>query len=260
MTSLPLPNAFWPILSDPHGKPGAKAGPIRRLRGWPGAIVLSLLIHGAAAAAGLIFTWHAEPSLLPAVSVEIVARAGPATAKPKRSTPAARPQVVAARAATPKKPAARTKPTPKSKLPVARKQTHELARLARRKLATAPRRTRASAPVRPAAPAQTASLAADFAPPSVPLGGARGGGNAIPEYPARARRRGWEGRVLLVVRVRADGAAETVRVASSSGHGILDRAARDAVRRWRFNPARRAGISVAASLEVPVTFRLIDRR
>ena len=39
-----------------------------------------------------------------------------------------------------------------------------------------------------------------------------------------------------------------------------DEKARDAVRRWRFEPARRAGISVTASLEVPVTFRLIDRR
>ncbi len=260
MTTVPLPNAIWPILSDPHGKPGAKVGPIRRLRGWPGAIVLSLLIHGAAAAAGLIFTWHAEPSLLPAVSVEIIARAGPPAAKPERKTPAARPSIVAARAATPKKPAARAKHAPKRKPPVAKNHIQELARLARRKLATAPRRTRASAPAKPAAPARMASLAADFVPPSVPRGGARGGGNAIPKYPSRARRRGWEGRVLLVVRVRADGAAATVRVASSSGHGILDRAARDAVRRWRFNPARRAGISVAASLEVPVTFRLIDRR
>ncbi len=260
MTSVPLPNAIWPILSDPHGKPGAKAGPIRRLRGWPGAIVLSLLIHGAAAAAGLIFVWHSEPSLLPAVSVEIVARAGPPAAKPERKTPAARPSIVAARAAAPKKPAARAKPLRKRKPPVSKKHTHELARQARRKLATVPRQARASAPATPAVPSQRASLATDFVPPALPRGGARGGGNAIPEYPARARRRGWEGRVLLVVRVRADGAAESVRVASSSGHGILDRAARDAVRRWRFNPARRAGIAVPASLEVPVTFRLIDRR
>lgn len=258
MTSVP--NTIWPILSDPRGELGARTGPVRRLRGWPAAIVLSLLIHGAAAATGLIFTWHTEPSLLPAVSVEIVARAGPATAKPERKTSAARPSIVAARATTPKKPAARTKPVRKFKPPVSRKMTHELARLARRKLATAARQTHATAPAKPAAPAQTASLAADFVPPSVPQGGARGGGNAIPEYPAQARRRGWEGRVLLVVRVRADGVAESVRVAQSSGHDILDRAARDAVRRWRFEPARRAGISVAASLEVPVTFRLIDRR
>ena len=49
------------------------------------------------------------------------------------------------------------------------------------------------------------------------------------KYPSRARRLGIEGRVLLRVRIAADGSPERVLVLESSGHGSLDRAARAAV-------------------------------
>lgn len=80
--------------------------------------------------------------------------------------------------------------------------------------------------------------------------------NPSPGYPRLARRRGEEGRVLIRVAIRADGRVERVSIARSSDHKLLDRAALDAVRQWRFRPALRAGRAVTATLTVPVVFRL----
>jgi protein TonB len=92
--------------------------------------------------------------------------------------------------------------------------------------------------------------------PSVAV--ARSYGNEPPVYPDLARRRGWEGRVVLRVVVDATGQATDVGVETSSGYRMLDDAALAAVERWRFEPARLAGIPVVASVDVPVTFRLTD--
>jgi protein TonB len=81
-------------------------------------------------------------------------------------------------------------------------------------------------------------------------------GNPHPRYPTLARSRGHEGRVLIRVSVLGNGRVGSARIASSSGHGILDRAALKAVKRWRFRPALRAGKPVAATVTVPVVFRL----
>ena len=83
-------------------------------------------------------------------------------------------------------------------------------------------------------------------------------GNPPPEYPWRARVRGHEGRVVLSIWVRADGGAERLAVAQSSGHAALDRAAVEAVERWTFEPARRSGIDTDSILHLPVIFRLDD--
>jgi len=80
--------------------------------------------------------------------------------------------------------------------------------------------------------------------------------NPAPIYPAIARRQGEQGRVLLRVSVAADGRAASVEIAASSGSERLDRAALDAVRRWRFVPARRGDEAVAAQVLVPVAFSL----
>lgn len=83
-------------------------------------------------------------------------------------------------------------------------------------------------------------------------------GNPLPRYPTAARRRGLEGRVVLRVFVGADGRARSVNVRSASPHPILDEAAVETLRRWRFEPARQAGAPVAAWVDVPITFRLRD--
>ena len=138
-----------------------------------------------------------------------------------------------------------------------------------------PIKTKASA----AAPGAAAGVAS--APPSgdkgghSPAGGTRGRpviagnhqtvaqaaaapmpGNPRPDYPPLARRRGYEGRVVIRASVAPDGGVASAAVGQSSGYGILDRAALQAVKRWRFRPAQRGGQPVATVLDVPVVFRL----
>jgi periplasmic protein TonB len=80
--------------------------------------------------------------------------------------------------------------------------------------------------------------------------------NPAPPYPAAARRRGEGGRVQLRVLVTAAGRASRVEVSSSSGSSLLDEAAKDAVERWRFQPARRGDEVIDAWVIVPIVFSL----
>jgi protein TonB len=77
-----------------------------------------------------------------------------------------------------------------------------------------------------------------------------------PEYPAAAARTQEEGIVLVRVDVDANGMPTNVDIARRSGSRDLDRAAVEAVRQWRFNPAIKDGKKVAAVVEVPVEFKL----
>lgn len=79
-----------------------------------------------------------------------------------------------------------------------------------------------------------------------------------PPYPAGARTRGWQGRVILLVHVDARGRVEEVEVLESSGRTSLDDAACEGARAWRFAPALRDGEAVAGCLRVPVRFQLVD--
>ncbi len=79
-----------------------------------------------------------------------------------------------------------------------------------------------------------------------------------PEYPARARREGKEGRVLLRVLVDEQGKSKSVEVDDSSGSEALDRAAAEAIKRWRFSPARYGNKSVESWVKIPIDFRLTD--
>jgi protein TonB len=84
----------------------------------------------------------------------------------------------------------------------------------------------------------------------------RGGYQVQPRYPASARRLGIQGTTLLRVFVSADGSVTDVGVEQTAGHGDLDNAAADAVRRWRFEPARRGEEPVGMWVLLPVEFRL----
>lgn len=81
-------------------------------------------------------------------------------------------------------------------------------------------------------------------------------GNPPPAYPDDARRKGLQGQVTLRVRVTADGRPESVLLVESSGWSVLDDAAIAAVEAWRFEPARRGGRAEAATIDLPVVFRL----
>lgn len=81
-------------------------------------------------------------------------------------------------------------------------------------------------------------------------------GNALPPYPEAAREDGLEGLVRLAVEVDAQGRVSAVRWDARSGVMLLDIAARDAVRLWRFEPARQDGQAVASTVRVALQFRL----
>ncbi|TMI84527.1 MAG: energy transducer TonB [Bacillati bacterium ANGP1] len=57
---------------------------------------------------------------------------------------------------------------------------------------------------------------------------------------------GVEGTVGVRALVLADGTVARVDVSDSSGSAVLDRAAAEAVRRWRFLPATRDGVPIDA--------------
>jgi protein TonB len=80
--------------------------------------------------------------------------------------------------------------------------------------------------------------------------------NPAPVYPAIARRSGDQGTVKLKVLVSSEGAPLRVELDQSSGSKSLDGAALDAVRGWRFVPARRGAQNIEGWVRVPVVFKL----
>jgi periplasmic protein TonB len=116
------------------------------------------------------------------------------------------------------------------------------------------------------APAQVAGVSSELvkatnhshAPPAVvaPRFEADYLSNPAPVYPRKSRYLGEEGRVLLKVRVSESGDAKEVSLHRSSGFKRLDRAALDAVRQWKFIPARQGRKPVMAWVVVPLEFSL----
>lgn len=80
--------------------------------------------------------------------------------------------------------------------------------------------------------------------------------NPHPTYPMSARRLREEGKVMLRVLVSSAGLPSRVELRSSSGSARLDRAAREAVARWRFVPAKRGNAAVESWVLVPIVFKL----
>jgi protein TonB len=107
----------------------------------------------------------------------------------------------------------------------------------------APAAPRAPTPAGPTAPAPAAA----FTPP-VPIRA------PAPGYPPAAYRNGDSGTVLLRVHVDPLGMPYAIDLVQSSRSRELDRAASDAVKRWRFQPAQRNGQPVAGEVQVPITF------
>lgn len=72
-------------------------------------------------------------------------------------------------------------------------------------------------------------------------------------YPLLARKKGWEGEVMLAFRIEPDGTISSAHIARSSGYGALDQAALGALNRvGRIEDAPRQGLS----LKIPVIYRL----
>ncbi|MBP2643349.1 MAG: hypothetical protein H6Q67_1236 [Firmicutes bacterium] len=79
-----------------------------------------------------------------------------------------------------------------------------------------------------------------------------------PAYPYTARKAGWEGVVVLRVLIDSDGAVASVTVRNGSGYDLLDSAAAQVVKKWRFLPAKRGGVPVVSFHDIKVRFRLVD--
>lgn len=77
-----------------------------------------------------------------------------------------------------------------------------------------------------------------------------------PLYPPEARAMKLQGVVMLLVSVDAEGRVTDARLSHSCGHQILDRAALNAVRSWRFLPARQSNQPISATVEIPIRFSL----
>ncbi len=80
--------------------------------------------------------------------------------------------------------------------------------------------------------------------------------NPVPEYPRLSRRLKESGTVLLRVRVSPEGRSAQVNLNKSSGYDRLDQSAIEAVRKWRFVPAKQGEQAVAAWVIVPINFQL----
>jgi protein TonB len=82
--------------------------------------------------------------------------------------------------------------------------------------------------------------------------------NPKPMYPREARQRRQEGLVVLTLTVTQAGNAADIRVEQESGYRLLDEAALEAIKKWRFTPARVGNAAVSSQVEVPVRFKLSD--
>lgn len=114
----------------------------------------------------------------------------------------------------------------------------------------------AAAQASPAAATAPDSAAGNDAPVTLPHLNADYLNNPAPDYPPASRQFGEQGRVLLHAMINADGSVEQVALRKSSGFERLDQAALDAVKHWRFVPARRGEQQVSAWVVIPVSFKL----
>ena len=77
-----------------------------------------------------------------------------------------------------------------------------------------------------------------------------------PVYPSSLLGKGVGGRVLVSCAVDAAGAVSATTVKQSSGHADLDRAAVNAVTKWKFKPATKDGRAIKATCVVPFNFEV----
>jgi protein TonB len=80
--------------------------------------------------------------------------------------------------------------------------------------------------------------------------------NPPPRYPHLARKRKYQGVVILDVFVNQDGGVGDIKVFKSSGYSILDKSALRSVRKWDFEPGKRGEKKVGMWVRTPVRFQL----
>jgi protein TonB len=149
------------------------------------------------------------------------ADAGPASAAPARSEPAAAPPPTLPPASAAAEPTAAPTPVPAAIAP-------------------------AAAPTAPPSPAPAAAPPTVETPPQISR-------IVKPIYPAFALRARIGGTVILRVHVTEDGRAGQIEVVRGVAGGLTESAV-NAVRNWRFEPARRGGVAVPGLITIPIPF------
>ncbi|MBP1709988.1 MAG: tonB periplasmic protein [Deltaproteobacteria bacterium] len=78
--------------------------------------------------------------------------------------------------------------------------------------------------------------------------------NPPPGYPDIARQQGYEGVVLVGAEILVNGRVGEAVIRKSSGYAVLDQSAIQAVKTWKFEPAKKSGIPYKTWAELPVKF------
>lgn len=79
-------------------------------------------------------------------------------------------------------------------------------------------------------------------------------------YPRWAVHEGWEGTFVIAVEVLTTGEVGRWKIMESTGYSLLDEAATNAIRQWRFQPGTEKGKAVATCIQIPVHFELQEER
>ena len=82
--------------------------------------------------------------------------------------------------------------------------------------------------------------------------------NPHPIYPLIARKKGWEGKVVLQTDVDKQGNVKFVRILESSGFKVLDDISIETLKTWRFKPAKLGNKFVDDIVDIPVKFVLTN--
>lgn len=202
------------------------------------AALLALAMHAGV----LTLSWEEPPKVKiqtqgsPGVEIRLAAIKVPAPMSEVESDPAPEPAPIPEVVPQPPPPTPEPGPVPERRPPPRHRTS----------AASAP-------PAAVSAPAASTAVTEAAAATPEPLGALE---NKSPQYPKLARQRGQEGEVTLRVEVSGQGQALNVSIQKSSGHSLLDKAALDAVKKWRFRPARQNGAPVPGTAVVIVEFRL----
>lgn len=223
--------------------------PVSWRRNGRGAVFAAIL-HGGLLGVMVAGFMATPPKTPPQAVSSMVVEVVPLSPPMPQPAPAAMPEPPPQPAAAPIKPKSPA-PRPVAKPHAAKPQTPSPAP-ASEVSSAAPTAPGIDTPAGPA-PKDPEASAPAFVPPRSDVAGLD---NPHPPYPTLARRRGWEGLVVLLVLVDEMGTAQSVALHQSSGHDILDQSALNTVKSWRFVPARQGGHTVPASVQVPIRFSL----
>ena len=82
--------------------------------------------------------------------------------------------------------------------------------------------------------------------------------NPHPIYPLIARKKGWEGKVVLQTDVDKQGNVKFIRILESSGFKVLDDISIETLKTWKFKPAKLGNKFVDDIVDIPVKFVLTN--